>query len=419
MIVKKVFGILALIALISGIIVGVMKNQPQKPVYYVDAVEGNDENSGLSPKKAWKSLAKVNEMNFRPGDVIQFKKSLSWSGGLVIDESGTEEAPITFTSYGDGEKPAFSNQGDRKNAVTITGSWIIIDDFLVRDAHYAGVQINKGAQHNTVQNCEAVNVGIGFALNGQYNLITHNYAHNLTIIRNTEGGDDDYGAVGVWLFNSNNEVSYNRMMDCKAPCYDYEFDGGAVEWYGDVDNCYVHHNWATGCEGFFEIGGGSAKQNTIVYNVSINNSGLCWIHLSGKFGSTVENLRFENNTVIEMGDNDRSVIGFSADPAADAFIFRNNIIYTNRPIANRTGFTHDHNIYYNVTGADVELTFGEGELQTDPKFVDFAQNDFHLQKGSPAIDAGTELGHTTDFDDVALPVGQRPDIGAFEYTASD
>ncbi len=46
------------------------------------------------------------------------------------------------------------------------------------------------------------------------------------MINNTPGGVDDYGAVGVVLANSNNEVSYNRFIDCKAASYDFGVDGG-------------------------------------------------------------------------------------------------------------------------------------------------------------------------------------------------
>jgi hypothetical protein len=35
--------------------------------YYVDATNGNDANSGLSPSTPWKTIAKVNASRFNPG----------------------------------------------------------------------------------------------------------------------------------------------------------------------------------------------------------------------------------------------------------------------------------------------------------------------------------------------------------------
>lgn len=277
----------------------------------------------------------------------------------------------------------------------------------MRDAHWRGVNIADGADHNVVEDIEATNVGIGIAVYGQHNLITQNHVHNLHIIKNTPGGDDDFGAVGTWLFNSNNEVSYNRMVNCIAPSHDYGTDGGVVEWFGNVDNCYVHHNWGIGCDGFLEISGGSAKNTIVAYNVSINNGGFAWLHLDGGFASEVENFRAENNTIVETEDYGEMkwiVFGFNGVPSPNTFLARNNIFHVNDfwfiSDANRRGwnFTHEYNLYY-LANPETELAFslGEGEQIADPVFVDLAGQDFHLQPGSPAIDTGINLGYLLDF----------------------
>jgi hypothetical protein len=43
------------------------------------------------------------------------------------------------------------------------------------------------------------------------------------------------------------------------------------------------------------------------------------------------------------------------------------------------------------------------------------ENDFHLRSGSPAIDAGANLGYALDFDGRSVPQGGGVDIGAFEF----
>ena len=42
-------------------------------------------------------------------------------------------------------------------------------------------------------------------------------------------------------------------------------------------------------------------------------------------------------------------------------------------------------------------------------------SDFHLQSSSPAIDAGTNVGLTSDYDGVSVPRGAGYEIGAYEY----
>jgi hypothetical protein len=55
-------------------------------------------------------------------------------------------------------------------------------------------------------------------------------------------------------------------------------------------------------------------------------------------------------------------------------------------------------------------------LTADPKFVNAAASDFHLQATSPAINAGATIGIvTTDFSGVSRPQGAEYDIGAHEY----
>jgi hypothetical protein len=74
--------------------------------YYVDSEFGNDTNIGTTPATAWKSLKAVNNADIKPGDSVRFKRGGHWRGQLV-PQSGEEERPVVYTSYGDfdNEKP--------------------------------------------------------------------------------------------------------------------------------------------------------------------------------------------------------------------------------------------------------------------------------------------------------------------------
>lgn len=251
--------------------------------YFFDSVAGSDSNSGIKPDQPLKSLDYLNSINFKPGDVVHLKRGSTWTGALLIWASGKEGNPIIFTAYGDsGPPPVFRNPGaagNLTNAIRVNGDWVIIENVRVQEAQLAGVYISHTGDHNIIRNIEATQVGQGISVHGRFNKILGNYIYDLTMVRNTEGGNDDYGAVGVWLFNSDNEVAYNHLINLKAPSFDYGEDGGAVEFYKNVNNTYVHHNFVKNTKGFIEIGGGSAHDNTIAYNLIINSGRALGLHL--------------------------------------------------------------------------------------------------------------------------------------------
>jgi hypothetical protein len=77
---------------------------------------------------------------------------------------------------------------------------------------------------------------------------------------------------------------------------------------------------------------------------------------------------------------------------------------------------HDHNLYFSVgNGTDPlgGIPRGEGDKIANPGFVDFGNRNFRLKSDSPAINAGIQLGYKLDID--GRNIGERPDIGAFEY----
>lgn len=77
-----------------------------KPIdYFVSSSEGKDKNNGLSENSPWATLKRVKKQNLQPGDTVHFKSGDLFKGQLVVDESGTVEAPIHFTAYGDGDLP--------------------------------------------------------------------------------------------------------------------------------------------------------------------------------------------------------------------------------------------------------------------------------------------------------------------------
>lgn len=68
--------------------------------------------------------------------------------------------------------------------------------------------------------------------------------------------------------------------------------------------------------------------------------------------------------------------------------------------------------YSKVTGLDLN------SYTADPLFIDPFNNNFQVQKISPAIDAGKYLGILRDIKGTSIPIGGAPDIGSYEHEKS-
>ena len=416
---KLVLGTILLLA-------GLLANLNPQPLlaagtnYYVDSVAGSDNNSGTSNASPWKTLTQVMSRHYSPGDTVNFKRGSSWTGLLLIQDAGTQSNPITFRDYGSGARPTISNPttGAGKYVIHVQASWVVVQGFLVKDSGDSGIEVANGANHNIIQDNEATNTGAGVTVCGQFNLITNNYAHDLHMIVNTLiPTNDDYGAFGFLIANSDNEVSYNRCVNCRASSYDYGTDGGVIEIYANGDNSYIHHNYGEASNGFLEVGGGSAQSVRVAYNVSNNNGDFACLHNGGTFASTINNFRIENNTITNTTETGSLLIPCMDAPLANAgqLLFRNNIVQSVEAVFNQTTFTHSNNIFYMLSGATVGFSLVSTERVTNPLFAQGMPCPFHIQSSSPAVAAGMNLGYTVDYHN--NPVPSAPAIGSHEYVS--
>jgi hypothetical protein len=390
--------------------------------YFIDSRNGSDSNDGGTPATAWKSLSKVGARALKPGDVVNIQSGSTFTEGLTLDDSGIKGSPITFKGIGDGAKPLFSGNG-----ISITGDWVVVEGLKIASVFKEAINIRSGAIHNIVRACEIVDCGAGVWVSGTDNLVTGNYIHDLHIVKSTPGGDDDNGAVGVWMGASRVEVSYNTFVNCKDSSLDYVYDGGAVEWWAqsNLDSCYVHHNFATGSEGFLESGGrGATISNArVAYNVSVNNGWFALLNTTGQYAVKLKNFQMNNNTVVQTGPHEgwgatRAIYFFdpSLDMSASVSVV-NNIFYLDGwNVCDNATITHNHNLFYfpanrGKAGFALDATDRIG----DPLFTNLADGNFQLSAGSPAIDMGIRLGYSTDFPGNPVSFGTAPDAGAYEY----
>lgn len=94
-------------------------------------------------------------------------------------------------------------------------------------------------------------------------------------------------------------------------------------------------------------------------------------------------------------------------------LFENNIIVGGTAdVLQGTGCMTSKNILFPQAAG-----YSSGNIKMDPKFVNAAAGDYHLQAGSPAIDAAvasSSLSTDHDFENAMRPQGAALDIGAFE-----
>ena len=140
--------------------------------YYMDSENGDDKNDGLSPETAWKSLEKIDQKEFKPGDKILFRQGTEYYGRFHPLGSGTKENPITIDIYeGDvigeeaGERAAIHGEGKYTHVIFLENmsNWNI----------YNMEVTNKGENHNERRvgvNIEITEPGVqsGFHLDNLY-----------------------------------------------------------------------------------------------------------------------------------------------------------------------------------------------------------------------------------------------------------
>jgi len=157
------------------------------------------------------------------------------------------------------------------------------------------------------------------------------------------------------------------------------------------------------------IGGGNFENlhifNNVLYGMNPNiGSYRPMVSLSGNH----QNLKFYNNIIYgTVPSNLFMVRGLYFDGNISGVTgLNNNIYYQEDPAQPITYVNENYTMsewaeYLSETGWDIN-----SPQPQNPLFVDPENDDFHLQSGSPAIDAGIDVG---------LPfAGQAPDIGAHE-----
>lgn len=415
---------------------------------------------------------------FSPGDTIKFRKGDTFRGYIWFSSSGAAGNPIVLTSYGAGVQPVISSAADYSSytlwsnysgniwrtgsistAVNEIGTIVYNNSYTSAKRYSIGACTSQGnffydQSDGRVYMYSAGNPGNYYQridIGGVYaeNVITIAYRNYVTIdglhIQNSANN-------GVFINRNHHIVVQNceinwiggMFYQCSPPnaCHGM---GNGVQMWEEVDNITVQNNYIHDCydTGVSPQGNGTYTQSNIYIHHNIFNR-CYWtyeIFVGGDYSArTLTNIRFEHNTCMnasswseawrpDQGAATHVKTWQEANATRSGLTIKNNIFY----VSNNTAYSHyysnvfdsDYNLFYvNIVGFIFDTDYyslsswrsvtGDDyhSVSADP-LIDSGGN---IQAGSPAIDAGTDLGYTTDY--YGNPISGSPDIGAVEYQAA-
>ncbi len=414
--------------------------------YYVDPSHATAQENG-SISNPWSSINDVNiaAKNILPGDTVFFKKNESFIGTLMIIRGGNLTHPVVYTHYGIGLLPVFSNHtSDVINLYNVQHVIIdgikIIDHSISKTDHSITAKISYAinvdkSTYCTIRNCDISLVGIGISVTegSDFTTIQGNHIYNLRMVRNTPlavNSNDDYGANPVVIGSSNNKVFNNYFEECWANSYDYGYDGGAIELFGnEMNGNEFMYNTALNCNGFLEVGSsevGYAKNNLVAYNKIINCGIIGYYHNASAYKVNIQNLQYYNNTVVEtiqQFTKPAYLFATQGDGQKGMVVVKNNIFWLASGVKFASAQFYNgqmlrENNIFKLTNANVGFKTNQSEkkLVGEALFVNLkggpSQWDLGLVKKSIAIDFGLDIGLRKDFRGQLLK--GKPDAGALE-----
>lgn len=170
-------------------------------VYYVDAVNGNDSNSGTSQSSPWKTLGKVNSTTFLPGDSILIRAGSTFTGTLAPKGSGSNGSPIVVDMYDQGAKPVIAGNGAEAAVSLFNQEYFEIKNLEITNSVYT-TNKNKGV----------------FIRGNDYGTLNHIYLINLdvhNISGPSESGEYSNPSVGGIAFGCTGSTTPTNFNDVK------------------------------------------------------------------------------------------------------------------------------------------------------------------------------------------------------------
>ena len=332
---------------------------PASQIYYVDATNGSDSNSGHDANQAWKSLDKVNSTSFAPGSLVLFERGETWHDSLLASTSGTSNKPIIYGAYGTGANPVIQASSGSSYAVSLNNKDnITFDSLTMKGSGDAGLLLNGGAENVKVTNSQILdNRGSGVVISGTSN--------NLRIDHSTIDGNGAYGIVHYASNNADQYITNNTISD-----NGWRTDGVYSGWNGrilsgEIAGNTIFNNGA---------GGGDGRSHGLYHDHSQANS----------------TLKIHDNTIY---DNPRGA-GILAKSSTEIY---DNTIYGNSNVGISIGQNQTTSVTYKIYGNEIfnnngglmEHLKGSGSIT-----LSLYDNTFYNNNGRAAINIADSIKQT-------------------------
>jgi hypothetical protein len=415
---------------------------------YVNAQTGNDANDGSSPATPFRTLQKAVSV-LSPGETCHVAPGI-YPERVHVTRSGAFGSPIHLKAEGPGVVVhGFTVENARY--VAVEGFEITLPRRASLDADVAGTGVALIDTHGCeIRNCyihHTLREGVMLraeaaedSLDSSYNLvagnrieyaggyagitvsgafqtiqgndISHSVQNPLYPTPSTANGSD---ADGIKFCGQGLTIRGNYIHDI-SPVETGNVDPhiDALQTYGPARNILIednHINLSTSQgetqAAMIEHSVTTVQNITIRYNVVTAYRGF---NIWGLDRDTnpllpIYGVIIANNTFYGVKDYD-----FELHDCPDA-IARNNAISAS---GRYMWFNFNPSIGNNAVPG--RLTLHAGDIRIgDPRFVNPAARDFHLEDDSPLIDQGSPVGCNADFGGAYVPQGLGPDIGAFEH----
>ncbi len=408
--------------------------------YYVDSSVGDDANDGTAPERAWRSLARVNEVKLAPGDRILLRAGTQYVGRLRPQGSGEEGSPIAIGMYGEGEKPRIDAEGKHGEALLLENVeyWEVSNLELTnrgekRRPHAAGARVTirdfGTAHHIHLKNLYVHDVyggtwkgqgggGIqwfngGEKVKSRFDGLLIEGCHLVRTDRNGITGWNDHWTRDKWHPSLNVVIRGNVLEDiggdgivpigCDGALVEHNVlrggrmrapDYAAGIWPWSCDNTVVQFNEVSGMKGTKDGQGFDSdwnSRNTLIqYNYSHDNEGgfllICNdgnVEAPASVGNVGTVVRYN----ISQNDGERT---FQISAVEDTAVY-NNVIYVGPDqdipiIAHHSwgGYAKNTRFYNNIFYVDGKARYEFGRSEGNV----FEGNVFFGNHENPPEDAG-------------------------------
>lgn len=259
--------------------------------YYISSSTGNDSNSA-SINAPYKTLAKASAIQLSPGDTVFFKRGDTFLGHYKPVGSGTENAPVVMTSYGEGELPILSGQvgaaggGDYAEAIRLENI-----DNIVLDA--LEIQNERLVTRSGVKDTD----GFGISIHNSSNKVMRNFLFKNLTLRNVYAAQpmldpEDFDKI---------QVSGIRFTCAKNTVAGKEKNINGVEikdcYFTDLQRFGIQFKHSGGATG---IGNDSINRNM---NLHVHNNFFDYLGGTGVLPNSTYNCLIENNIFDHPGAN--------------------------------------------------------------------------------------------------------------------